>query len=221
MEQHSPVAPTRPLHVSSPINRSTLNFASSSYASTFFVIFHSLPASVPGPSYASGSGPVNSWYDDGAATMYPCDAIWRAKRATGPVTKGRVSRRTQSFVKEGEDRDNGNTHTLVNFAEDDDTGEFGLGISGNCRMEGEDAYIVFVSSNSCCRNAFRISVRMLPPAFVCTSWWDSVISIISVVWRDVEVGVSMRAMSCELDVDGSGGGGVVRGNNQARARLRR
>jgi hypothetical protein len=34
-----------------------------------FATFHSFPASVPGPSYASGSGPVNSWYEDGAATM--------------------------------------------------------------------------------------------------------------------------------------------------------
>jgi hypothetical protein len=51
-------------------------------------------------------------------------------------------------------RNNGDTHTLVDFAEDNDTGELGLGISGNCRMEGEDAYIVSVSSNSCCRNAF-------------------------------------------------------------------
>jgi hypothetical protein len=57
-------------------------------------------------------------------------------------------------VKEGEDGDDEDTHTLVDFAEDDDTGKFGLGISGNCRMEGEDAYIVLVSFNSCCRNAF-------------------------------------------------------------------
>lgn len=32
------------------------------------VIFHSLPLSVPGTSYARGSGPVNSWYELGAAT---------------------------------------------------------------------------------------------------------------------------------------------------------
>ena len=64
-----PVAPTRPLHVGMSSRTSTLNFASSSYASTVLVIFHSLPLSVPGLSYASASGPVNSWYEDGAATM--------------------------------------------------------------------------------------------------------------------------------------------------------
>lgn len=52
-----------------------------------FVTFHALPCSVPGPSYASGPGPVNSWYDDGAATRYPWLAICRANRCTGPVTK--------------------------------------------------------------------------------------------------------------------------------------
>lgn len=34
-----------------------------------FVILYRFPSSVPGPSYANGSGPVNSWYEDGAATM--------------------------------------------------------------------------------------------------------------------------------------------------------
>lgn len=70
-----PVAPTRPLHVGSSSRVSMESVASSSYASTVFVIFHSFPASVPGPSYARGSGPVNSWYEDGAATIYPRDAI--------------------------------------------------------------------------------------------------------------------------------------------------
>ncbi|KAJ8104910.1 hypothetical protein OPT61_g10499 [Boeremia exigua] len=69
VSRNVPVAPTRPLHVPNPNNTSTANLASSSYASTFFSTFHAFPASVPGPSYASGSGPVNSWYEEGAATM--------------------------------------------------------------------------------------------------------------------------------------------------------
>jgi hypothetical protein len=57
----APVAPTRPLHVGNSSSVSMDSVASSSYASTVLVIFHSFPASVPGPSYARGSGPVNSW----------------------------------------------------------------------------------------------------------------------------------------------------------------
>ena len=56
-----PVAPTLPLQVGNSSRVSMDSLASSSYASTVFVIFHSFPASVPGPSYARGSGPVNSW----------------------------------------------------------------------------------------------------------------------------------------------------------------
>lgn len=58
---NAPVAPTRPLHVGNSSSVSMDSVASSSYASTVLVIFHSFPASVPGPSYARGSGPVNSW----------------------------------------------------------------------------------------------------------------------------------------------------------------
>jgi hypothetical protein len=96
---------------------------------------------------------------------------------------------------------------LVNLTEHDYTGKFGLGISGNCRMESENACVICVSSDSCCLDAYRVYVRMLPPACVGTSWWDSVISIAWVMWWDVKVGAWIQATSCELDVDGSGGGG--------------
>lgn len=40
-----------------------------------FSILKRLPLSVSSTSYLRGSGPTKSWYEDGAATMYPWPAI--------------------------------------------------------------------------------------------------------------------------------------------------
>lgn len=56
--------------------------------------------------------------------MWPWPAIWRAKRATGPVTGGLGQLEGWGGGGEGK-------RALVDFAEDDDAGELGLGKAGD------------------------------------------------------------------------------------------
>ena len=83
----------------------------------------------------------------------------------------------------------GRRETLVDFAEDDDAGEFGLGIAG-------DDWVVEVYSWDCSMDVSCLGqngggmVRMLPlpSAEVSTSWWVSLINMASFECRKLAGG---------------------------------
>ncbi len=68
---------------------------------------------------------------------------------------------------------------MIYLAEDDNTGELGLGVVGDRGSEEEDAYLAVRQWQPSVIGAER--VRMSPPCLVGTSVWLSTISIVTCV----------------------------------------